>query len=665
MGRKNMNKSNTKLTLREAIVLLIATGIILSSYTVTAEENKIQNIPINNFDNDIINDQHTPILDNLMLDRSTLFFQRPYFPDENWEFYTSDSNAGDLCTDDFEDVDDTICRISWWGLSLYWNGVSWVSCVPVGIEFEIIFYDGPPPGNEVNTYSNLYPSYTKTGLKYSGFDMYLFEVDLNPGCSLSEGWVSIQSTSSLNDCWFRWSGSPDHIFNAMQNGNPIGDSLAFKLSGGIPFNIDFGQIDFYYDENIIVDSSWGTAKISYEPGDDILFFNFAIDYQWIIKNFPIMPIKNEFILDFNLGNHPGVDVKELDCACKLTYEPIDIIPDNYELFTDLKDIPVLWNSGEKDEVGIVSSIPNIVCGSPIEWVSHDSSFIFNQPQGLAECVPTAISNSLKFLKAKHNLNLDDEDISIEKMKAATEWDDGCPFGWWNKMEKYLIDNEYRIATAFYTPPFDIDEIMQKINLGNDVLLRVPGHAAMVLGILKFSNGNYLFAIAHDTYQGPSGNDGEEIQYIIFDSNSMEFIGGKWFNGRTLKRFVVESPINQNPSDPKIDGPTSGIPGENYTYTFVSRDPDDDDLYYEIDWGDGNVDPWDGPHSSNTIITREHSWDSEGTYLIKARVKDGYGGVTDWVSLKVNIPRSRMANYIFLSELYSRLICLFNILKILT
>ena len=54
----------------------------------------------------------------------------------------------------------------------------------------------------------------------------------------------------------------------------------------------------------------------------------------------------------------------------------------------------------------------------------------------------------------------------------------------------MIDNGYRIATEFYTQPFDIDEIMQQISLGKDVELHVPGHVAVVLGILKFSNGEY-------------------------------------------------------------------------------------------------------------------------------------------------------------------------------
>ena len=59
---------------------------------------------------------------------------------------------------------------------------------------------------------------------------------------------------------------------------------------------------------------------------------------------------------------------------------------------------------------------------------------------------------------------------------------------------------------------------------------------------------------------------------------------------TLWDFTTNSP----PNVPLINGPTSGNAGETYTYTFVAIDPDDDNIYYEINWGDGTVDDWYGP-----------------------------------------------------------------------
>jgi hypothetical protein len=97
--------------------------------------------------------------------------------------------------------------------------------------------------------------------------------------------------------------------------------------------------------------------------------------------------------------------------------------------------------------------------------------------------------------------------------------------------------------------------------------------------------------------------------------------------------------NQPPNKPDILGPTSGKVGTMYTYTFVSVDPNGDDIFYEIDWGDGQVDPWDGPHKSNTIITKNHIWKRQGTFTIRARAKDAKDAIGEWGALVVIMPKN--------------------------
>ena len=50
--------------------------------------------------------------------------------------------------------------------------------------------------------------------------------------------------------------------------------------------------------------------------------------------------------------------------------------------------------------------------------------------------------------------------------------------------------------------------------------------------------------------------------------------------------------NQPPGKPVIDGPTSISPGT-YDWTFKAEDPDGDDIFYQIYWGDGNPEDWIG------------------------------------------------------------------------
>ena len=47
---------------------------------------------------------------------------------------------------------------------------------------------------------------------------------------------------------------------------------------------------------------------------------------------------------------------------------------------------------------------------------------------------------------------------------------------------------------------------------------------------------------------------------------------------------IASMTNEPPTTPTIAGPTSGKPGVEYDFTFMSIDPDGDDIFYIISWG---------------------------------------------------------------------------------
>jgi hypothetical protein len=112
-------------------------------------------------------------------------------------------------------------------------------------------------------------------------------------------------------------------------------------------------------------------------------------------------------------------------------------------------------------------------------------------------------------------------------------------------------------------------------------------------------------------------------------------------------------IENNPPDiPQINGPTNGNPGVTYSFTLLTTDPDDDDVYYEIDWGDGQFETWDGPYKSNEVIVKSHSWDYEGNFKVKVRAKDTFGNIGDWGELEIIIPRGKTFNNPFIQFLHS-------------
>jgi hypothetical protein len=100
---------------------------------------------------------------------------------------------------------------------------------------------------------------------------------------------------------------------------------------------------------------------------------------------------------------------------------------------------------------------------------------------------------------------------------------------------------------------------------------------------------------------------------------------------------------QPPQNPTILGPTTGNIGQVYNYSFSSTDPENQYLFYWIDWGDGNEEEWIGPYFSGEVITRDHTWDSSRIYSIKCKVKDVLGEESDWSKLEVKISKSKYIN----------------------
>lgn len=102
--------------------------------------------------------------------------------------------------------------------------------------------------------------------------------------------------------------------------------------------------------------------------------------------------------------------------------------------------------------------------------------------------------------------------------------------------------------------------------------------------------------------------------------------------------------------PTIDGPITGNFGTSYEYTFSSTDPEGDDISYNLDWGDGYTTNTDF-YNSGFGYKENHTWITEGTYIIKAKTIDIYGAESDWNTFNVVMPRNKIeANYYFFSLL---------------
>ena len=108
-----------------------------------------------------------------------------------------------------------------------------------------------------------------------------------------------------------------------------------------------------------------------------------------------------------------------------------------------------------------------------------------------------------------------------------------------------------------------------------------------------------------------------------------------------------------PEAPTISGETDGEAGVEYEYTLSTIDPNDDDVYYYIEWGDGEFEDWFGPYDSGEEVVVSHSWNEKDTYTIRARAKDTDNLWGPWGELEVTMPVNQQTSYPFFQRFLER------------
>jgi hypothetical protein len=125
--------------------------------------------------------------------------------------------------------------------------------------------------------------------------------------------------------------------------------------------------------------------------------------------------------------------------------------------------------------------------------------------------------------------------------------------------------------------------------------------------------------------------------------------------------TAEITENNPPNAPTISGQTSGKAGETYEYTFITIDPNGDDIYLWVEWFEGCPGVyWRGPFESGETVKLNNTWESRGNYLISAKAKDIYNVVGETGTLEVSMPKYKTID-IPLFRLLERLSKFFPIL----
>jgi hypothetical protein len=98
--------------------------------------------------------------------------------------------------------------------------------------------------------------------------------------------------------------------------------------------------------------------------------------------------------------------------------------------------------------------------------------------------------------------------------------------------------------------------------------------------------------------------------------------------------VICRDMNQPPDTPsKPIGPDNGVIDMEYSFTTVTTDPTNSDVYYRVNWGD-SVSDWYGPYSSGQSRSFTHAWAAAGTYNVTVKAKDVEGAESGWSDASV-------------------------------
>ena len=129
-------------------------------------------------------------------------------------------------------------------------------------------------------------------------------------------------------------------------------------------------------------------------------------------------------------------------------------------------------------------------------------------------------------------------------------------------------------------------------------------------------------------------------------------------------------LDANTNRPIITGPTNGIITKTYEYKVTYIDPQGDDVYYKIIWGDCKIIMNDGPHKSGEEVVFSHKWcevcTGPGEYTIRVQATDDNGQKSNWGTLDVTMHpfKIRKTHNLLLMNFLENLLDRFPILEIL-
>ena len=352
---------------------------------------------------------------------------------------------------------------------------------------------------------------------------------------------------------------------------------------------------------------------------------------------------------------------------------------NCDIHDNAKGVDMYWSSSHNEMIGCNIHDNKLACDIHDSSVDNKiiSNNIYYNERGL-EISYTCYNNYIY-----HNSFLGNIERNGYNQGGSNFWDDGYPSGgnYWDDYAGEDTDGDGIGDTPHYFPEDGIDRY-PLIDLNASIPPSKPekpsGDTTGKNGIeYTYSSSSkdpnsdkifYNFSWGEGNY---SGWMGPYYSTEIVTASHAWAVSGKYQvkviakdEEGLLSTWSTSLSVDIGlPNPPTITGPNIGMHGVEYNYTFVTTDPDGDDVYYWIAWGDFTYEKWIGPYSSGEEVTVGHTWSKKGTYNIYSRNKDIYGAEGGTSKLKVWMPvNQNVYSFPLLQRLLERFPNAFPILR---
>jgi hypothetical protein len=321
--------------------------------------------------------------------------------------------------------------------------------------------------------------------------------------------------------------------------------------------------------------------------------------------------------------------------------------------------------------------------------SNDSEFFFDgaidevkvikYPGGNQQNPPIISGPNVGQPDIEYEFTFEINDPENDEVQLFIDWDDGTyeEYDEWYQSGDEVVfshtwteDDKYEIRAKTQDIWEDSPPSKHVVRIGDQ-----PPEPPEVSG-QKYGDTNQDLTYTFKAYDLENDNikysidwgDDDTEETIFYPSNTSIELTHSWTKNDDYNITAIATDIHGKPGDPTvyhirigdeppdppdIYGEVRGVPDIFYEFGIIAIDPENDNLTYEIDWGDGYIERNIGPFPSGEIIPRSHKWNNTGTYLIKARAKDEFDYFGDWSQYEITVPLNKAFNFHLLDLLFER------------